>query len=33
MEFPQRKPEDRSLEAMCYKESFDADGFKYERAF
>ena len=33
IEFPQRKPEDRSLEAMYFKESHDADGFKYERLF
>lgn len=32
-EFPQREPEDKTLKAMGYKESSDADGFKYERTF
>jgi hypothetical protein len=31
VEFPKRKPEDRSLEAMNYKEAYGPDGFRYER--
>jgi len=31
--FPRRAPENRSLEAMGFKESYDADGFKYERTY
>lgn len=33
IEFPQREPYERSLAAMGYKESSDADGFKYERTW
>lgn len=32
-EFPDRKPEDRSIEAMGYIESSDKDGFKYKRTW
>ena len=33
LEFPLREPDDRSLDAMGFKESSDADGFKYERTW
>lgn len=32
-EFPQREPEKRTLKSMGFRESFDADGFKYEKTF
>jgi hypothetical protein len=33
VEFPRRKPENRSLEAMGYEDSNDAAGFKYNRTW